>query len=194
MSTENVLMVGKADDSGSKQVETTPKGGENGQGGPWFESTGFAASWWEAQNSEEGSPKAPPSYARIEDRQTQGHQAVQAQAQVQVTTAARSERQNVESNLAFLPQPGTELGHLSLNQLSQEDVIMVLRQLKLGRYIPQFRQARVDGAILAALTDEDMEELGVNLKAHRRRLLMELSRFKETGVPLVASVNVTVSM
>jgi class 3 adenylate cyclase/predicted ATPase len=51
------------------------------------------------------------------------------------------------------------------------DVADWLRKLGLEQYEPAFRANEIDARVLPSLTAEDLEDLGVNLVGHRRRLL-----------------------
>ena len=129
--------------------------------------TDFASAWWAAENE---------SQSRV----TKGG--------ISGVSGVGSPR--AEAAWEKAPNPGTQLAFLPVDRLSVKDVSGVLSQLRLPKYISSFKEARIDGAALVALTEEEMEDLGVNLKAHRRRLFMEIDKYREQGVPLVAQVNV----
>eukprot|EP00438_Fugacium_kawagutii_P011624 Skav222038 [mRNA] locus=scaffold1020:280477:281403:- [translate_table: standard] len=46
-----------------------------------------------------------------------------------------------------------------------------LDTLALGQYGPHFQNASVDGTMLANLTDEDLQEMGINHGVHRKKIL-----------------------
>jgi hypothetical protein len=54
------------------------------------------------------------------------------------------------------------------------DVASWLQSLGLGQYEASFRSAEIDAEILPALTDQDLEKLGVPL-GHRKRLLKAIA-------------------
>jgi class 3 adenylate cyclase/tetratricopeptide (TPR) repeat protein len=58
--------------------------------------------------------------------------------------------------------------------MSAPDVAQWLRSLGLGRYEQAFRDADIDGEVLADLDDADLEKLGVSL-GHRKKLLKAIA-------------------
>ena len=51
------------------------------------------------------------------------------------------------------------------------DIAAWLRDLGLEQYAQAFRENAIDAAVLPELTADDLNDLGVNLVGHRRRLL-----------------------
>lgn len=81
----------------------------------------------------------------------------------------------VDRNAVDLPLIGLEV----------RDVGALLHGLELGRYAGKFATNAISGADLdVGLTERELNELGVSLTIHRKRLLLQLASFTEHGVPL----------
>ena len=65
---------------------------------------------------------------------------------------------------------------LGLLQMSVEDVGQALTMLKLGKYVQSFQDQQIDGAVLAHLNDEGLQQLGMNEQLHRSILLGFVSK------------------
>jgi hypothetical protein len=55
------------------------------------------------------------------------------------------------------------------------DVAVWLRSLGLEKYEAAFRENEIDETVLPGLTAEDLQELGVDVLAHRRMQIVKLS-------------------
>ena len=64
-----------------------------------------------------------------------------------------------------------------------------LQNLGLGQYAQRFAENDINFAILADLTDQDLQEIGVTSLGHRRQLLRAITELKggETGTPKPAT-------
>ena len=64
-----------------------------------------------------------------------------------------------------------------------------LQNLGLGQYAQRFAENEINFAILADLTDQDLQEIGVTSLGHRRQLLCAITELKggETGTPKPAT-------
>ena len=73
---------------------------------------------------------------------------------------------------------------VALSQLSKENISQVLVTNSLSIYVENFIKNGVDGEVLSdpTLTEDDLIELGVNIRLHRRRILSLLATFKDKGV------------
>ena len=88
----------------------------------------------------------------------------------------------------------------ALSELTKENLSQVLINNSLSIYVEAFLKNGVDGEVLSdpTLTEDDLVELGVNIRLHRRRILSLLNSFKEKGVqssqytPLDAKTNLSV--
>lgn len=56
------------------------------------------------------------------------------------------------------------------------DIERWLAELGLGQYIAAFNANDIDGSLLADLTSEDLESVGINSVGHRRKLLAAIAR------------------
>ena len=65
---------------------------------------------------------------------------------------------------------------LGLLQMSVKDVGQALLTLKLGKYVQSFQEQQIDGAVLAHLNDEGLQQLGMNEQLHRSILLGFVSK------------------
>jgi class 3 adenylate cyclase len=61
------------------------------------------------------------------------------------------------------------------------DIVVWLRSLGLGKYEAVFRQNVIDETVLPNLTAEDLRELGVTARGHRRKLLDAIAALRNTG-------------
>jgi len=88
-----------------------------------------------------------------------------------------------ESNKDFLTNKNQD-DVRALSELSKENVSQVLINNSLSIYVEAFTKNGVDGEVLSdpTLTEDDLVELGVNIRLHRRRILSLLNSFKEKGV------------
>ena len=70
-----------------------------------------------------------------------------------------------------------------------------LEKLGMSEYAQRFAENDIDFAILADLTDQDLEEIGVTSLGHRRQLLRAIAELKggETGTPKPATETCTPS-
>ncbi len=64
-----------------------------------------------------------------------------------------------------------------------------LQNLGLGQYAQRFAENEINFAILADLTEQDLQEIGVTSLGHRRQLLRAITELKggETGTPKPAT-------
>ncbi len=71
-----------------------------------------------------------------------------------------------------------------------DGVAALLRHCNLGLYAQTFSALAVDGEMLSdpTLTEEDLMELGVSIRLHRRRLLAVIAGTSRCGVPPEALV------
>ena len=69
----------------------------------------------------------------------------------------------------------------ALDALTSSDVGRLLAHHSLDRYAPSFES--LSGADLREANDTDLEELGVKVAVHRRRLLALLGEYASAGVP-----------
>ena len=60
--------------------------------------------------------------------------------------------------------------------LTQDDVADYLRCLKLDQYVETFLENKIDGDMMFDITSEILEELGVDINAHR---IMIKCKFKQ---------------
>ena len=68
----------------------------------------------------------------------------------------------------------------TIRQWNYEDVSEWLSQLGLECYIGSFREMKVDGYLILDLTDEDMkEELNIQSKLHRKKLINAINELKK---------------
>ena len=63
------------------------------------------------------------------------------------------------------------------------DIAAWLHELGLQQYEPAFRQNAIDEGVLADLTADDLENLGVNLVGHRRKLLAAIAALRRESGP-----------
>ncbi|MCG2631800.1 AAA family ATPase [Bradyrhizobium sp. WYCCWR 13023] len=63
------------------------------------------------------------------------------------------------------------------------DVERWLAELDLGQYVAAFKANNIDGALLADVTAEDLESIGVHSVGHRRKLLAAISRLPPVSRP-----------
>ena len=73
----------------------------------------------------------------------------------------------------------------ALDALTSSDVGRLLAHHSLDRYAPSFES--LSGADLREANDTDLEELGVKVAVHRRRLLALLGEYASAGVPSCSS-------
>ena len=70
-----------------------------------------------------------------------------------------------------------------------QQIVDLLQKLGLGQYAQRFAENDMNFAILADLTDQDLQEIGVTSLGHRRQLLRAITELKggETGTPKPAT-------
>ena len=76
----------------------------------------------------------------------------------------------------FIEKKFSLLVSFGLLQMSVEDVGQALTMLKLGKYVQSFQDQQIDGAVLAHLNDEGLQQLGMNEQLHRSILLGFVSK------------------
>ena len=62
--------------------------------------------------------------------------------------------------------------HQDINSMDVGSVSRWLTTMDLKKYVSKFEDASVDGKLLANLTDEDLQEIGVDHGVHRKKILM----------------------
>ena len=63
------------------------------------------------------------------------------------------------------------------------DVRVWLRKFGLERYEAAFRENEIDDTVLPSLTTEDLKDLGVGVRGHRRKLLDAIAALRsDAGV------------
>jgi hypothetical protein len=73
------------------------------------------------------------------------------------------------------------------------DVVVWLRSLGLGQYEKTFRENEIDETVLPSLTAEDLEDLGVGIVGHRRKLLDAIAALRPDVNPKAAHASVGAS-
>ena len=70
-----------------------------------------------------------------------------------------------------------------------QQIVDLLQKLGLGQYAQRFAENDMNFAILADVTDQDLQEIGVTSLGHRRQLLRAITELKggETGTPKPAT-------
>ena len=72
-----------------------------------------------------------------------------------------------------------------LSELSVDDVIHLLKSLKLSNFCYNFEDIIIDGpTLMNCQSVDDVKELGIALTAKARILYEEIVQFKSNGVPL----------
>jgi len=75
--------------------------------------------------------------------------------------------------------------HSDLTSLSNEQVYELIKGMGVGwfncysRYAMSFRRNGINGAMLKELGDDDLEELGIDNRIHRRRIMLEVEALDE---------------
>lgn len=87
---------------------------------------------------------------------------------------AASRQQNVSPSIS---SDVTKENKAALMSLTQEDVAQVLLSLSLERYTEQFLQEGIDGPVLACMTEQAMDEIGMS-KVQQARLLPVVNGFR----------------
>ena len=72
----------------------------------------------------------------------------------------------------------------SLKNLTQEEVVRLMKKIKLGKYANQFSDNHIDGRVLSNVdTIEDLEVLNIRLPTNlANKFLRDLDTFKKNGV------------
>src|SRR5262245_40181361 len=71
---------------------------------------------------------------------------------------------------------------------SMQQIADWLQKLGLGQYVDRFAENDIDFAVLADLTDQDLEKIGVASLGHRRKLLRAIGELKGALEPSTAAV------
>jgi len=109
----------------------------------------------------------------------------QAKRTVEAAQAAEKEVARLRAELERVSQRAAEfvrvLGGRSVRGLSMRDVSDVLRELELGKHVQVFESNMVDGAVLGALSNEQLKELGMSAASERGRLRHAMSMIEACG-------------
>jgi hypothetical protein len=65
-------------------------------------------------------------------------------------------------------------------------VCRLLAFLELHKFVSQFREEGFNGDVLAAATDQDLQDVGMKMTVHRTRLLNLVKELVANGVPAKA--------
>eukprot|EP00727_Mastigamoeba_balamuthi_P007536 m51a1_g3402 putative wd-40 repeat-containing protein (894) ;mRNA; r:547638-551845 len=95
-----------------------------------------------------------------------------------------AEAERVEQQLA------DKLATKDFGQLSSDDVVGVLRELRLQHHIPRFAADKVDGKRLAGMTDSEMRSLGVLKLSERKRLWHSVSTVETCGYVTISRATI----
>ena len=79
------------------------------------------------------------------------------------------------------PVPITPVSYEDISRMDIRSVSYWLATLELEQYISNFEAAGVDGLMLQDLTDEDLEDVGVDQPFHRKKILMHRNVLVEKG-------------
>ena len=63
-------------------------------------------------------------------------------------------------------------------KITDQEVVELLRRLRLEKYTEKFSEESVNGELLTELEDEDLKELGVGSSLHRKKLLLVAKKLK----------------
>eukprot|EP00435_Cladocopium_sp_Y103_P014935 s3979_g3.t1 len=77
----------------------------------------------------------------------------------------------------------TPESHQDINSMDIGDVSRWLTTMLLKNYVSKFEDATVDGKLLANLTDEDLQEIGVDHGVHRKKILMRRDELVKQSRP-----------
>jgi hypothetical protein len=84
---------------------------------------------------------------------------------------------------------------IPLPDLSVDDVINLLKSLKLSNFCHKFEDNMIDGlTLMNCKSVDDVKELGIALTAKARILFEEIVPFKSSGVPLTLFSEVNLSL
>ena len=72
--------------------------------------------------------------------------------------------------------------HQDINSMDVGSVSRWLATMDLKKYVSKFEDASVDGKLLANLTDEDLQEIGVDHGVHRKKILMRRDDLVRQGL------------
>lgn len=72
---------------------------------------------------------------------------------------------------------------IPLANLTERQVAQLLRALSLGKYAEAALNVPLRGRDLMHCVEEDLVQIGISFRPHRRSLLEEIEHFKEGGVP-----------
>jgi hypothetical protein len=76
-----------------------------------------------------------------------------------------------------------------------DDVINLLKSLKLSNFCQKFEENMIDGpTLMNCKSEDDVKQLGIDLTAKARVLFEEIVQFKSSGVPLTLFSEVTLSL
>eukprot|EP00965_Chrysotila_dentata_P229242 6197077-Pleurochrysis_carterae.AAC.2 len=75
----------------------------------------------------------------------------------------------------------------ALDSLSVDEVVLLLHPIGLQKYEGIFREHSINGNSGLELADEDLVEIGVTSKYHRKRLLNGFAKYRENGVSHLAA-------
>eukprot|EP00290_Baffinella_frigidus_P005559 CAMPEP_0180116170 /NCGR_PEP_ID=MMETSP0986-20121125/218_1 /TAXON_ID=697907 /ORGANISM="non described non described, Strain CCMP2293" /LENGTH=292 /DNA_ID=CAMNT_0022054911 /DNA_START=199 /DNA_END=1077 /DNA_ORIENTATION=- len=70
-----------------------------------------------------------------------------------------------------------------LKSLTVDEVCTLLANLDMGKHVEGFRALPVNGAVLDTVDDEDLQQVGVEARMHRKALLKHVETFQVFGVP-----------
>lgn len=82
-----------------------------------------------------------------------------------------------QTTSSSIPSDVTKENKAAIVSLSQEDIAQVLTSLRLDCYIERFAQEGIDGPVLACMTEQAMDELGMS-KVQQARLLPVVNGFR----------------
>jgi hypothetical protein len=123
---------------------------------------------------------------KVEEQKQRDGQTRQLQADIMSAAAQSSEVKQAMVEASERTADGEEDGHIvrrkSLSELSIEEVCVFLQSINLIMYTEPFLEMCVDGAMLKEVEEEDLVELGVDMRVHRTKLLRSISEASKHGI------------
>jgi hypothetical protein len=121
-----------------------------------------------------------------EERKQRESQTRRLQADIMAAAAQSSEVKNAMVEASERKAEGDMDAHIvrrkSLSQLSIEEVCVFLQSINLIMYTAPFLEMCVDGAMLQDVQEDDLLQLGVNMRVHRTKLMRSINEASTHGI------------
>ncbi|XP_046558578.1 ankyrin repeat and SAM domain-containing protein 6-like isoform X2 [Haliotis rubra] len=99
------------------------------------------------------------------------HNNVSGSSGVTTVNEVTGDTVNIGSGSNPTQQPASQAASTKLSDVTEEDIVGLLREKNLAKHTPLFQEHRIDGDLLSQLTDGELIDFGIGESFERKKIL-----------------------